>query len=44
MPVDLFNENGEQIDDKITLFDAKTMISHFASCPNAAQHRKKKEA
>jgi hypothetical protein len=24
-----------------TIFDAKTMISHFATCPGANQHRRK---
>jgi hypothetical protein len=25
-----------------TLFDPKTMIAHFATCPNAKEHRKEK--
>ena len=38
MPVDA----GQLSAVGATVFDPKTMISHFATCPNAAQHRKKK--
>lgn len=37
IPVDI-----DSVDDRgATIFDPDTMISHFATCPDADQHRKK---
>lgn len=36
MPVDVGTNNSELV------FDAKVHTSHFATCPDAAKHRKKK--
>lgn len=38
MPVDFFETELGRIQP--THFDPKTMTSHFATCPNADQHRK----
>ncbi|MBX9670486.1 MAG: hypothetical protein K2X93_22990 [Candidatus Obscuribacterales bacterium] len=42
MPVDA--ETLEPGDDEKTIFDTKRHTSHFSTCPNAAQHRKPKDA
>jgi len=41
MPVDLFDKiTGLQIDEKVDVYDAKIMTSHFATCPDAKKWRK----
>lgn len=43
MPVDLTDQLILKFDslNPPTEFDHKTMVSHFATCPGASQHRKR---
>ena len=42
MPVDITGEIAKSGFKDDQIFDPKTMTSHFATCPGATSHRKKK--